>query len=78
MSGEMIPLAARIVAVADVYDALTTKRVYKPAYSHDAANAIIEQASGSQFDPRVVQAFTRCQVQFIQILQRYSESRAAA
>jgi putative two-component system response regulator len=78
MSGEMIPLAARIVAVADVYDALTTKRVYKPAYSHDAANAIIEQASGSQFDARVVQAFTRCQVQFIQILQRYSESRAAA
>jgi len=78
LSGEQIPLAARIVAVADVYDALTTKRAYKPAYSHDAAKAIIEKGSTTQFDPRIVEAFIRCESQFTQILQRYTETRAAA
>jgi diguanylate cyclase (GGDEF)-like protein len=57
LSGESIPLCARIAALADVYDALTTKRVYKEAFSHDRAAAIIAQASGTQFDPAVVQAF---------------------
>ena len=78
LAGDNIPLAARIVAVADVYDALTTKRVYKPAYSHDVAQAIIEKSSGAQFDARIVQAFIRCESQFTHILQRYAESRAAA
>jgi putative two-component system response regulator len=59
LSGEEIPLAARITAVADVYDALTTRRVYKEAFSHEKASAIILEGSGSQFDPRVVEAFTR-------------------
>jgi putative two-component system response regulator len=78
LSANNIPLAARIVAVADVYDALTTKRVYKPAYSHSAAKAIIENGSGGQFDPRVVQAFIHCESEFTRILQSYAESRAAA
>lgn len=52
-------LAARIVSVADVYDALTAKRVYKPALPHDEAAKIIRSGSGTQFDPAVVEAFDR-------------------
>lgn len=52
-----IPLSARIVALADVYDALTSQRVYKTAYSEDAAREIIIRESGIQFDPVVVDAF---------------------
>lgn len=55
--GEAIPLAARIMAVADVYDALTSKRCYKEAMSHQEAVAIIVAESGSHFDPAVVEAF---------------------
>ncbi len=59
IQGEDIPLAARIVSVADVYDALTAVRVYKPAVPHDEAVQIIRNAAGSQFDPAVVAAFNR-------------------
>lgn len=64
LSGEAIPLAARIAAVADVYDALTTKRVYKPALTHEAALDIIRNATGRQFDPRIVDALLRRQEDF--------------
>jgi putative two-component system response regulator len=57
LSGETIPLAGRIVALADVYDALTTRRIYKRAMTHDETRSIILSESGSQFDPAVVQAF---------------------
>ena len=57
LAAEAIPLAARIVAVADVYDALTTERVYRPAYGHDVACEIILGERGKQFDPFVVDAF---------------------
>ncbi|MFQ5494032.1 MAG: response regulator [Phycisphaerae bacterium] len=57
LSGEEIPLAARIAAVADVYDALRTKRPYKAAFSHDKAVRIIRESAGSHFDPDVVEAF---------------------
>jgi len=56
-SGEDISLAARIVAVADVYDALTSKRPYKEAWSPERGLAAIESESGKHFDPRVVAAF---------------------
>jgi len=59
ISGLEIPLAARIVAVADVYDAITTPRVYKPAMPHERAVAIINEGSGSHFDPTVVDAFIK-------------------
>lgn len=59
LAGEDIPLAARIVAVADVYDALTNERPYKPAWSIADAVAEIESQSGTHFDPRVVRAFLR-------------------
>lgn len=57
LSGDAIPLSARIMAVADVYDALTTKRVYKPAFSHAKAIEIVAAESGAQFDPALVRAF---------------------
>jgi putative two-component system response regulator len=57
LSGTAIPLPARIVALADVFDALTSDRVYRKAISADEASAIIEQDSGGHFDPAVVEAF---------------------
>ena len=67
LRGEEIPLAARIVTVADVYDALTMKRVYKSAYSHSVARGIIIEGSGKHFDPRVVQAFLDIEDNIVQI-----------
>jgi response regulator RpfG family c-di-GMP phosphodiesterase len=57
LSGDQIPLSARIVAVADVYDALRSKRVYKNALPHEECVRVIAGAAGSQFDPRVVEVF---------------------
>ncbi len=57
LSGDTIPLCARIMAVSDVYDALTSKRCYKEAFSHEKACSILEKDSGSHFDPAVVGAF---------------------
>ncbi|WP_031482825.1 HD domain-containing phosphohydrolase, partial [Maridesulfovibrio frigidus] len=65
LSGEDIPLAARVVALADVYDALTQKRVYKEAFTHEAAYAIILEGRGNHFDPMVVDAFIECESKFI-------------
>jgi putative nucleotidyltransferase with HDIG domain len=56
LAGERIPLVGRVVAVADVFDALTHERPYKPAWPVERAIASIERAAGSQFDPRVVQS----------------------
>jgi response regulator RpfG family c-di-GMP phosphodiesterase len=64
LAKEKIPLAARIVAVADVYDALTSKRPYKDPLSHLESKGIILSGSGSQFDPEVVAAFLRHEDQF--------------
>ena len=57
LAGEDIPLSGRIVAVADVYDALITDRVYRKAMSHQEACDLIMNASGAQFDPEVIRAF---------------------
>ncbi|MCK5687476.1 PAS domain S-box protein [bacterium] len=57
ISNNQIPLSARIVAVADVYDALTSKRIYKSAYSHNIALEIIKKGRGKHFDPQVIDAF---------------------
>lgn len=64
LAGEAIPLSARIVALADVYDALTSKRIYKPAIPHEQAATIIRQESGTHFDPDVVEAFVRRSEEF--------------
>ncbi|MDA8145758.1 MAG: HD domain-containing protein [Thermaerobacter sp.] len=57
LAGEAIPLSARIVAVADVYDALTSRRVYKDAWPPQLARQEIERGLGSHFDRRVAEAF---------------------
>lgn len=57
LRGEEIPFSARLMAVADVYDALTTRRVYKPPMPHDQAREIIREGRGRHFDPDVVDAF---------------------
>lgn len=72
IAGETIPLAARIVALADVYDALTSKRVYKRAMTHEHARAAIREQRDKQFDPRVVDAFERVQRQFDDIRKQLS------
>ena len=59
LAGEQIPLAARLMALADVYDALTCERVYKPAFSHEEAMSMIIDQRGRHFDPGVVDAFLR-------------------
>ncbi len=65
LEGENIPLAARIVSVADVFDALSSARVYKDAMSPAEAKAIITDGSGTQFDPVVVSAFLACYDEFV-------------
>ena len=72
LKGEEIPLSARIVALADVYDALVSKRIYKEAYPNDKAKSIIEQERGKHFDPMVVDAFLSCNEAFIEIFKRFS------
>jgi len=76
--GNSIPLCARIVAVADVYDALTSKRVYKHALAHDESFSTIVEESGSHFDPDVVDAFVRNESRFMSIRSKFSEAEAMA
>ncbi len=60
LKGEDIPLEARIMALADVYDALISERVYKPAFSKEKARSILQEGSGTQFDPHLVPLFLEC------------------
>lgn len=71
LKGEEIPLCARIVALADVYDALTLKRVYKEAFPHEVARGIILNENGKHFDPQIVQAFLNLESEFLEIRSRY-------
>ncbi|MFT5697482.1 MAG: PAS domain S-box-containing protein [Desulforhopalus sp.] len=64
LSGEDIPFAARVVSLADVYDALTSTRVYKAAYNHEEAKELILKERGGQFDPTIVDAFIRKELEF--------------
>jgi putative two-component system response regulator len=70
LSGEDIPLCARIVALADVYDALTSKRPYKKAYPHEAAREIILEKRGRHFDPDIVDCFFETDTAFAEISTR--------
>jgi putative two-component system response regulator len=78
LAGDDIPLCGRIVALADVYDALTTKRVYKDAYSHELAKSMILEEAGTHFDPRIVQAFLETEDQFRTIQQQFADGQTAA
>ena len=64
LAGAAIPLSARIVTLADVYDALTSSRSYKAAYNHQQARQVIVEESGRRFDPTVVNAFLRREQEF--------------
>ncbi|HWB11978.1 MAG TPA: HD domain-containing phosphohydrolase [Pirellulales bacterium] len=70
LKGDQIPLAARIVALADVYDALTSRRVYKPVHAPEEARQMIRGESGRHFDPRIVAAFESRFADFAELARR--------
>jgi putative two-component system response regulator len=74
LSGDDIPIPARLMAVADVYDALISRRIYKEGMPHEKATAIILESKGLQFDPDIVDAFIEIQDQFKAIAERYADS----
>jgi len=75
LMGENIPLGARIMAVADVFDALTSERVYKHAMSLDEATSIIKSESGTHFDPEVVDAFVKAEPYFRSALDEFLKGK---
>ena len=73
LRGDAIPISARLMAVADVYDALICKRIYKEPFSHEQAVAYILQAKGEHFDPDVIDAFLAIQDEFRQIAEKFRD-----
>ena len=78
LSGEEIPLAARIVAIADVYDALRVKRVYKDAQPHDECVRMIREEAGRHFDPTLVDVFLSIEHQLREISERFADHHELA
>jgi len=78
LSGEEIPLSARIVAIADVYDALTNIRPYKEAFPHELAVSLIRAEAGKHFDPRIVEVFLQIDSQFAEIARQYNSDEFGA
>lgn len=74
LKAEKIPISARIVAIADVFDALTTERPYKHAWSETDAVAFLESQAGKHFDPELVPQFIQCLPQIREIQQKYSDT----
>ena len=74
LSGDDIPISARLMAVADVYDALISRRIYKEGMSHEKAVEIILQGKGSHFDPDMVDAFAELQEEFRKIAKTYADT----
>lgn len=72
LHGEVIPLSARIMAVADVFDALSSPRVYKPAFPLEKALSIIEEGKGTQFDPKCVEVFMEAKDEIKVVLKKYN------
>ncbi len=77
LKGRDIPLSGRLMAVADVYDALICKRVYKAPFPHAAAYAIILGGRGKHFDPAMVDAFVECEDSFKQIAAKHADREPA-
>lgn len=73
LHGEVIPLSARVMSVADVFDALVSPRVYKPAFPLEKALSIIKEGAGTQFDPKVVEVFLESLPEVIKIMNKYKE-----
>jgi response regulator RpfG family c-di-GMP phosphodiesterase len=77
LAGDAIPISARLMALADVYDALISRRVYKPPFSHEKAVSIIREGRGTHFDPDVTDAFLSIQESFRQIAQQFADDHDA-
>ncbi len=77
LQGEEIPLFGRIVAIADVFDALTTARPYKKAWTVEAAMALIEDGAGKHFDPGLLPALHQALPEMLKIKERYAEDKGA-
>ncbi|MBP5180570.1 MAG: HD domain-containing protein [Clostridiales bacterium] len=73
LHGEVIPLSARVMAVADVFDALVSPRVYKPAFPLEKALSIIQEGAGTQFDPKCVEVFIESIDEAVKIMNKYKE-----
>jgi len=78
LSGQSIPLAARLMAVADVFDALSTKRVYKDSWDLEQVNDYLRQQSGTHFDPVLVEAYLAIRDEFRTIAEQYVDVQPAA
>jgi HD-GYP domain-containing protein (c-di-GMP phosphodiesterase class II) len=78
LKGEEIPLAARIVALADVYDALSTRRSYKEAFPHERCVTIIREERDRQFDPDIVDVWLTIEDQYREIVRRYAPTAEAS
>ncbi|MDP2000653.1 MAG: HD domain-containing phosphohydrolase, partial [Rhodoferax sp.] len=76
LAGDQIPISARLMAVADVYDALISRRVYKEPMPHEQAVDIIRQTSGRHFDPDVADAFLAIEENFRAIALTYGDTDA--
>jgi putative two-component system response regulator len=74
LAGDAIPISARLMAVADVYDALISRRVYKDGMPHEKAVAIIAEGRGTHFDPDIADAFVALAEQFQAVARRYADS----
>lgn len=78
LSGTDIPVEARIMALADVFDALVSKRCYKDAFTYDKAFSIIEESLGEHFDPELGKAFIACRPQLEELYDSWSDNSAVA
>jgi len=76
LAGDAIPISARLMALADVYDALISKRVYKAPFPHDKAVAMIREGRGRHFDPHMTDAFLLIEHEFAEIAARFADSDA--
>jgi putative two-component system response regulator len=77
MKGEAIPVFGRIIAIADVFDALTSVRPYKKAWSVEAAVAMIQEGAGSHFDPGLMAPFAAALPEILRIKAQYAEEHGA-
>lgn len=74
LKGEEIPISCRLMAIADVYDALISKRIYKPAFSHKKSISIILEESGTHFDPELIEIFKEIHEEFRKIAIQFADS----
>ena len=73
LMGKDIPLSARVMAVADMFDALVSKRVYKPGFPYDKALRIMQEECGTHFDPKIIKAFMAVKDEILQVATQFSE-----